>query len=396
MTDTLHLDRGGTWPERPDDSFGLWLDGQAPPPASEKPSSEALRALRAFRAGRGPLSSVVTGSAVLGGPEPRTLAAAGKVHGDFRPLDAVAAVAVAVMIALATVAAYALRNDLDRLGLLARLSEQNEEIREYNRARNVIVRHLARRRHGRLAELARRAEAERHSASDRGVLVFTPGGKTPGRRNYVRVSTSNALRELDDRFALEIAAAEDWSPPPVVAGYDQASFGFRDLLMGRGLVVVVLAAAVLCLALWSCMAYANLPALDAPPTSFTPATAGIWWLVPVANLFVPCAMLREVWLGSDPRTLGKSVRFRLPVVGLWWLCLLGAIALTAFAASRWLHAIGVDTMQQAVRWALYADAAVLVTAGLTLGLIATASWNQARRHRRVARIHACLGGLEAD
>jgi hypothetical protein len=407
MSESARSDRGPASPKTKGpvspkwkDSFGLWLGGQAGD-AGGKAAGAAkngagtppdVAALRAFRAGKGPLASVVSsldaGCAAL--DPPTATSRKGTATAAFTPLKRPAAVSLVTLMALAVAAGYAVRDDLRKLSALRGLEKNNESIHEYNYSRNVLVRNLA--KDGKRGKARLKGyNAWMGAKSDRGVIVFTPeGGQAVAKR---LVDTD--FPDDGPPLANDVETAGNWTPPAPLKDYDEFRFETAELLASRLPVAAVFAVAVASVIVWSVFASRNLTALDAPALCTRPPAVLACWLAPVGNLYLPCAVMGDIWQGSDPRSYGRPRRFRLPVVGLWWLTLLGASILLAFAASRMATAIGPMTMVSATRYALYADLGAIAVAVLTLGLVVTASWNQSRRYRLVVTSRERLGPAAA-
>ena len=378
------------------DCFGLWLapgELAAPPPPGSGTGPAAgtspdLAAVRAFRAGKGPLASVVRGVDTALAP----LADPGRGKGrpvrarQFRRADRMAALVLIAMVALVVSGSYALRADLRELSSLQTLADQNEAIREYNHNRNVLVQHLARGRGGEAARL-RSYAAWMDQKTDQGVILFTPNGPPMTVQNTVRVDLGDLRRKVED----DIETVVSWTPPPLVAGYDDLRFTTAELLGSRmptgGLMLLVLVGLVA----WSALAYENLSLLEAPVGWTRGRMVCLLWLVPLVNLYMPWQIVSDIWRGSDPRTLRHPKTFHLPVVGLWWIMLLGTLGLAAYGTFRMADALGIATMVHATRFGLYADVAAILTGVVTGGIVAAATWNQSRRRHLVRTMQEQLG-----
>lgn len=75
--------------------------------------------------------------------------------------------------------------------------------------------------------------------------------------------------------------------------------------------------------IWEYRAFKNLSALKAQNLEFSPGWAVGWWFIPIANLFKPFQVMREIWNESDPEydaDLGfLSTSSTAPtIMGLWW------------------------------------------------------------------------------
>jgi len=70
--------------------------------------------------------------------------------------------------------------------------------------------------------------------------------------------------------------------------------------------------------MWMHRAFRNLPALGAQGLRWSPAWAAGAWFIPIANLFVPYHVMKELWPGSDGEPL---------LVRRWWAAWIAAYAL---------------------------------------------------------------------
>jgi hypothetical protein len=152
----------------------------------------------------------------------------------------------------------------------------------------------------------------------------------------------------------------------------------------------MLAAALAALIVWSALSLRNLPALHAA-SYFKPARVPLCWLAPVANLYLPFVVMRDIWSGSDPVGPTRPAGLHLPVIGLWWLTFLGAIGMFGYTIFRMAAAVGVFMMSEAARYAIYADAGVGGLAAVTFVIVAATSWNQSRRIALVENMEAQFG-----
>jgi len=372
------------------DSFGLWLgpdnEPTASPPTKATPAPAAsadVSAIRAIRAGRGPLASVVRspGAKTPGeaaSVEEREVTAPAPI-GHFRPLEKSAAVLLIAVAGLLVGGSYAIRADLRAMAGLQTLERQNALIREYNHARSILVQHLARDRKGEMDRLRGYAEwmDEKAPRDDGGVIVFTPQGTVDGPKNVVRVD----LGDLRDQVAHDIEAVGSWSPPAPIKDYNDLRFSTAELLASRLPTGATLALVLVALMVWSTLAYGNLPCLQAQSDCSRPHLVPLFWLTPGLNLYLPALVMADIWRESDPHRLHRPKSLGPPVISLWWLALLGAIGLMAFAVHQMVQALGITLMVRAAKFALYADIAVVAIGTLTGVLVVTASWNQVRRRR---------------
>ncbi|MCD6304324.1 MAG: DUF4328 domain-containing protein, partial [Planctomycetes bacterium] len=200
------------------------------------------------------------------------------------------------------------------------------------------------------------------------------------------------LQELRSKVAEEIARQERWTPPPRLRGYDDLTFQAGEILTSRLPGGLTFLAGLVALIVWSTLAYRNLPYLEAAGPSFRAVLVPLLWLIPVINLFLPCALMGEIWHGSDPRRLRHAAGLRLPVIGFWWPVLLAAVGLFVIGVYRMKVAMGIEQMVRATHFVMYSDIALVTAAVLTLTVVVAASWNQSRRYRLVTTLRQYLGG----
>ena len=396
MKKKQHPERGAATSAASNDDFGMWLkpqdQGEA---ASETAGTSGAPAGAAsdppwslHRAGRGPLASVVSAPGVAGDrPQRHPERMRRGREARFVPLDRVAGLAILALGALIVAGAFAIHYDLRSLSALDRLNKQNHSIQQHNQARNTLVDHLARTRAARLAELNGYV-TWLDKSQKQGVIVFVPDGNGQPIETQVGTVDLGGLRKKVDK---DIAALEHWDPPPPLSGYNDMRFQTAELLGSRLPVLVGFAVAGLSLVLWSSLAYRNLPSLAVESTAFRLWQVPAWWLIPGLNFFLPCAVMGEIWHGSNPRKLRNPGGVRVPMVGFWWTAVLGGAALTAVSVYLMSHAVGIALMVQATRFAAYADVAAIVVGVVTIALIAAGSVNQLRRRKLVETVEAELG-----
>jgi hypothetical protein len=102
-----------------------------------------------------------------------------------------------------------------------------------------------------------------------------------------------------------------------------------DLLTALlGLVVYITTAVVFCL--WTHRANRNARALGATQMKFTPGWAVGWYFIPIANLWKPRQVMREIWHASENPSAGPNDTTPTLVSNWWtlWLVtnLLGQVA----------------------------------------------------------------------
>ncbi|HEX5938576.1 MAG TPA: DUF4328 domain-containing protein [Actinomycetota bacterium] len=135
------------------------------------------------------------------------------------------------------------------------------------------------------------------------------------------VSLDEALRS-DDRI---VAAAVTW----IV------------VLILTGIVWVV----------WQHRSQSNLRAIGRRDLTYTPGWAVGWWLIPIANLWMPFKTVRELWKASGrEREWSRSATW--PVLGWWWAAWLAQAVVGRIAAAMLNEAESVAAVATGSRFAL--------------------------------------------
>lgn len=349
--------------------------------------------MRSYRAGTGPLGSpsglsFATGASLRPAP--------GKSSDNSEIQDAVFAMptksvafALSCLMALGIIGIYSVRQDMAQISRFAELERVEHDIADHNHTRNLLIAHLARDRDGKLAHLRDHAEVlDGFGRRSQPVVIFTPDDKS-------EKPEAQVLPDLRRRIERDIEKIEGWTPPPLLQDHHDMRYTTASLKANRLPLTVMLAGVVVAMVIWSSLSMRNLPALHAPAGCFRPSRVPLCWLAPVANLYLPCAIMRDIWYGSEPTGLTCPEGLRLPVIGLWWMTFLGAIGMSGYAIYRMMTAVGVFMIGQAWEWIFYADVTVLAMAASTFVLVAAASWNQSRRIAMVETMEAQLGPRRA-
>lgn len=132
---------------------------------------------------------------------------------------------------------------------------------------------------------------------------------------YLQIAYPNVVGGVD------IAEA-----PPAPDNMDLGGLLVGLLFIGAGLsIIVVFIATVVAFSMWIHRAYANLPALGNPKEGleYSPGWAVGGFFIPIANLFIPYRVTKEIWVKSDPSIRSdEDFMFSVPqaatVVGWWW------------------------------------------------------------------------------
>ncbi|MDQ8756860.1 DUF4328 domain-containing protein [Sphingosinicella sp. LHD-64] len=121
-------------------------------------------------------------------------------------------------------------------------------------------------------------------------------------------------------------------------------------------------AGAIVVARWLYVAGANARAMGATDMMGSPAWAIAWYIVPLANLFMPFVAMRELWRASaDPRDWQAASAPAILI--LWWLCWLASnIAGTVAFRLEWegdATMLGAVGTAQTISNALFVPAALL-------------------------------------
>jgi hypothetical protein len=125
-------------------------------------------------------------------------------------------------------------------------------------------------------------------------------------------------------------------PPGVVEAQDLR----QRVLAGIGLAVGL--TAEIFLLIWVYRASRNAHTLGAERMQYSPGWSVGWFLVPVAGLYMPYFVVKELWKASSPsRTKEWRDAAVLPVLGVWWaVSLISAV----IQYSRWPVLLGDRTL----------------------------------------------------
>lgn len=90
----------------------------------------------------------------------------------------------------------------------------------------------------------------------------------------------------------------------------------------------------------------------------------VGWLIPIVNLFVPYAVMQDIWRASDTRhgTLALQLRPKSSLVTAWWACWISSFVL-AYIGGRLLTDFAV--------WSTLSTAATIAAAVLAIRIIRT-------------------------
>ena len=136
----------------------------------------------------------------------------------------------------------------------------------------------------------------------------------------------------------------------------------RQTLIGNIALLALLVTAVVCL-FWMYRAYANLKMMGSKETAITPGWAVGYWFVPVVNLYRPYKTMHELWSRSATANLAGAVAAAPSLIGLWWLCYVGAGLVGRAAGVMATDATELSALQQSTLFLIVSDA-LLVLAGI--------------------------------
>lgn len=114
-------------------------------------------------------------------------------------------------------------------------------------------------------------------------------------------------------------------------GLDPWRASQAELMLGIGQLIVYLAGAVVALR-WLYLANANARALGATDLMGSPGLAVGWFFIPLANLVMPYATVRDMWRASANPKDWQAASAPATII-LWWICWLAA-GITGLIAFR--------------------------------------------------------------
>lgn len=133
-----------------------------------------------------------------------------------------------------------------------------------------------------------------------------------------------------------------------------------DIVSGALLIVAIMA--WLAWVAWTSRLEDNARVPGAGAGGVGPRGAIIWWLIPVANLVMPCGQL----IGLDRRLTAPGRRSHEVLIAAWWICLL--LAVTSVVATSGLLLLHVPRLDGAATYAAIGAASLVACAGALLAL----------------------------
>ena len=150
-----------------------------------------------------------------------------------------------------------------------------------------------------------------------------------------------------------------------------------------GLIGLLLITAFL-FCLWVVDAQRNVRDLGAEHLTFTPGWAVGWFFVPIANLWKPYQMMRELWQASARPDNWPAVDVP-PLVGLWWGAWIGSRMLGTFINAS---AGPLDTVPDLIRitwWSIMGSFVDIAAYLLVMKVVASITRMQQNQRLRAAR-----------
>ncbi len=148
-----------------------------------------------------------------------------------------------------------------------------------------------------------------------------------------------------------------------------------------GLYLAAYIAAVVGFLAWMYRAHKNLDALGYD-SRFYPRDTIIWWFIPIANLFRPYQVMKEIWKGSHPDLGHASLELYAsssPLLPVWWALWI----VSSFIGNRLFFALfSQPTVSDLIRndiLSIVADSISLTALGLALILMWRITRNQVRK-----------------
>jgi hypothetical protein len=119
---------------------------------------------------------------------------------------------------------------------------------------------------------------------------------------------------------------------------------------------------------WTYRTNGNIHALGGQGIQFTPRWAVAWYLVPIANLWMPYQVMSEIWrVSRDPTAPPSEMTSRL--LQWWWLCWL-ALLIAGSIHLRWsIPAHGLEEVFSAEPLSIAFSMLAIISVGLAFVLI---------------------------
>jgi Domain of unknown function (DUF4328) len=213
--------------------------------------------------------------------------------------------------------------------------------------------------------LAQRPPPESHSSATQVIAAPIPS-RSPfrparGRARMARAALSYVLLVALARGVLFFLGA--WltaRPESPGSQYLGDLLVAADIVSGALLIVAIMA--WLAWVAWTSRLEDNARALGAGAGGVGPRGAIIWWLIPVANLVMPCGQL----IGLDRRLTAPGRRSHEVLIAAWWIGLL--LAMASVVATSGLLLLHVARLEGAATYAAIGAASLVACVGALLAL----------------------------
>jgi hypothetical protein len=156
--------------------------------------------------------------------------------------------------------------------------------------------------------------------------------------------------------------------------------------------LVVLVATVVVWLIWQHRAHANLEAVGVTGLDYSPGWAVGWWLIPIANLWKPFQVNRELWKASSGVSDWRSLA-TWPLLGWWWASWISAGVLGRIAAGARRGAETPMEIRSADIIDLLSTVVVVASAVLAILLVRSVLARQDRLTLTVPHVPAPPGSL---
>ena len=135
---------------------------------------------------------------------------------------------------------------------------------------------------------------------------------------------------------------------------------------------------------WKYRVYKNLYPLESQQIRFSPAGAVGWYFCPILQIWRPCQVMNDIWLGSNPGGIGNIPRAASGFVLLWWIAWLtdGIISQVSFRMMPKEDAT-IKALIDSTWLNVYANIAGIASLLLTIVIIWLVSKRQIERHNRL-------------
>ena len=145
-----------------------------------------------------------------------------------------------------------------------------------------------------------------------------------------------------------------------------------------GFSVLLLVATGVVWLIWQYRAQTNLKAFGATELAYSPAWSVGWWLIPIANLWKPFQVNRELWKKSGGDDVGPSSSRTWSVLGWWWGSWILWIVLSQISRRSVDAAEDAMALRNANLFFFLSAAALVASAVLAMLLVRSVGSRQAR------------------